>query len=238
MIPQEIMKQLQAPFEPSEIEWRVGSTNADKTKGMALAYVTNRAIQDRLDNVFGCFGWQNEFREWKKEGQICGISVLYEGKWITKWDGADDSNMEATKGGLSDAMKRAAYQWGIGRYLYKLPSVWVDIEARGKSYVIKQTPSLPKWALPNGYAANTPPQPSTPAQQPATPEAAQPASKPDSMTDKQRGKMMATMRDKHITKEQVVDYIGFNFGKESTKELTLAESSQLIEWLEAKEAAV
>ena len=66
---------------------------------------------------------------------------------------------------------------------------------------------------------------------------APPEQKPDSMTDKQRGKMMATMRDKNITKEQVVDYIGVEFGKESTKELTLAESSRLIEWLEAKEAA-
>ena len=56
--------------------------------------------------------------------------------------------MEATKGGLSDAMKRAAYQWGIGRYLYDLPDVWVEIEQKGKSYVIKKTPSLPKWALP------------------------------------------------------------------------------------------
>lgn len=148
---QEVMEKLQAPFDQSEIEWRVGSTTADKSKGMALAYVTNRAIQDRLDSVFGCFGWRNEFKEWKKEGQLCGISVLHEGAWITKWDGADDSDMEATKGGLSDAMKRAAYQWGIGRYLYKLPPIWTELEPRGKTYILKQTPKLPDWALPKGF---------------------------------------------------------------------------------------
>lgn len=71
-------------------------------------------------------------------------------EWITKWDGADDSNQEATKGGLSDSMKRAAYQWGIGRYLYKLPQNWVDIEPIGRSYKIKKKPSLPSWAIPKG----------------------------------------------------------------------------------------
>lgn len=146
----EIMNKLQAPFSPMEIEWRVGSTTTDKTKGLALAYITNRAIQNRLDEVFGCFGWRNEFREWRGNSQLCGISILHNGEWITKWDGADDSNMEATKGGLSDAMKRAAYQWGIGRYLYELPNVWVKIKAVGKSYVIDEIPSLPKWALPEG----------------------------------------------------------------------------------------
>ena len=149
---QEIMKRLRAPFAPEEIEWRVGATTKDKTKGMALAFVTNRAIQNRLDEVFGCFGWKNEYREWRGNSQLCGISVKYEGEWITKWDGASDTDFEATKGGLSDAMKRAAYQWGIGRYLYNLDPVWVPIRPAGKSYVIDgPPPTLPAWALPEGY---------------------------------------------------------------------------------------
>ena len=148
----EIMKRLQAPFAPEEIEWRVGATNKEKTKGLALAFVTNRAIQNRLDEVFGCFGWKNEYREWRGNAQLCGISVKYDGEWITKWDGASDTDFEATKGGLSDAMKRAAYQWGIGRYLYNLEPVWVPIKQAGKSYVIDgPPPNLPDWALPEGY---------------------------------------------------------------------------------------
>ncbi len=145
------MAKLQEPFKPEEIEWRVGSTNNDKTQGLALAYVTNRAIQNRLDETFGVFGWKNEFHAWKNNGQLCGISIKCGEEWITKFDGADDSNMEATKGGLSDAMKRAAYQWGIGRYLYNLDSVWMPIKKQGNSYVLAKTPILPKWALPEGY---------------------------------------------------------------------------------------
>lgn len=147
----EIMKKLQEPFPAEDIEWRVGSTNGDKTKGIALAYVTNRAIMNRLDSIFGPFGWKNEFREWKENSQLCGISIKVEGEWITKWDGADDSQTEAVKGGLSDAMKRAGYQWGIGRYLYNLENQWVPITARGRSYVLSDEPKLPKWALPEGY---------------------------------------------------------------------------------------
>ncbi|MFR7743272.1 MAG: Rad52/Rad22 family DNA repair protein [Acutalibacteraceae bacterium] len=57
---------------------------------------------------------------------MCGIStcscIYFEGKgFITKWDGAEDSDIEpASRGGLSDSMKRAAVRWGIGRVLYKM----------------------------------------------------------------------------------------------------------------------
>lgn len=125
-----VMKELQKPFKEDEIEWRVGATNKDKSMGLALPYVTNKAIQNRLDEVFGVFGWKNEFKEWKGKSQLCGISIWDEDKheWLTKYDGADDTNMEATKGGLSDAMKRAAVQFGIGRYLYKLDPIWGPIK--------------------------------------------------------------------------------------------------------------
>jgi hypothetical protein len=147
----EFMIALQKPFPAEDIEWRVGATSADKSKGVALAYLTNRAIMSRLDELFGPFGWRNEFREWKGSSQLCGISIKHEGEWITKWDGADDSQTEAVKGGLSDAMKRAGYQWGIGRYLYNLDPIWVPLKQAGRSYVLVSEPKLPKWALPEGY---------------------------------------------------------------------------------------
>lgn len=142
---------LQKPFAIEDIEFRVGSTSADKSKGIALAYLTNRAIMKRLDDIFGPFGWKNEYREWKGNSQLCGISIKYEGEWITKWDGADDSATEAIKGGLSDAMKRAAVQWGIGRYLYQLDQMWVPLKPQGRSHVMVNEPRLPQWALPEGY---------------------------------------------------------------------------------------
>lgn len=196
---QEIMKRLRAPFAPEEIEWRVGATTKDKAKGMALAFVTNRAIQNRLDEVFGCFGWKNEYREWRGNSQLCGISVKYEGEWITKWDGASDTDFEATKGGLSDAMKRAAYQWGIGRYLYKLDAVWVDIKPAGKSYAIVSAPKLPAWALPEGYEA---PGPSSKKQEQRT------------ITKAQAKKMVALAQNNTELVKQILEPYGYTqFGQ-------------------------
>ncbi len=144
----EIQEKLSAPFYPNEIEWRIGATSADKKSGIALPYITNRAIMNRLDDIFGICGWKNEFIITEKS-KICGLSLFINAEWITKYDGADDTNIEATKGGISNAMKRAAVQWGIGRYLYKLPTMWVPIEQFGKSYRLKgKPPELPNWALP------------------------------------------------------------------------------------------
>ncbi len=108
---------------------------------------------DRLDKVVGPGNWQDEYRPGPSGGVICGISIyVYEPEgacgWITKWDGAENTDFEAVKGGLSDAFKRAGVKWGIGRYLYGLEGVWVKCEQRGKSVVLKETPKLPAWALP------------------------------------------------------------------------------------------
>jgi hypothetical protein len=143
--PREIQALLAQPFAPEDIEWRLQVTLKDQLRGTAIPYVTNRAIQSRLDDVVGPENWHNEFKPWHgvkgKEAQICGISIYFEGRgWIQKWDGAEDSDIEPVKGGLSDSMKRAAVQWGVGRVLYSMDeTIWVSIETRGQSYVIKDS---------------------------------------------------------------------------------------------------
>jgi hypothetical protein len=136
---------LAAPFADAEIEWRLQWTDKEKGTGIAVPYVDNRAIQNRLDECVGINGWKNAFFPWhesdKKASQICGLSIWFAdiGEWVTKYDGAEDSDIERIKGGLSDAMKRAAVQWGIGRYLYGMDAVFVDTETRGRTPAIKKT---------------------------------------------------------------------------------------------------
>lgn len=141
--PRSIQAELLKPFAAADLEWRLQMTFEEKMTGIAVPYVTNRAIQNRLDSVVGAENWCNEFKPWhgsgKKEAQICGISIYFEDRgWITKWDGAEDSDIEPVKGGLSDSMKRAAVQWGIGRVLYNMDTVFVSIEKRGKTFLIKK----------------------------------------------------------------------------------------------------
>lgn len=147
----DLFPRLSAPFHSEDIEWRAGATNADKTKALALAYITSRAVMDRLDEVVGPENWRDEYKPGPDGGVICGLSLHIDGEWITKWDGAENTEFEAIKGGLSDAFKRAGYKWGIGRYLYRLESAWVPCELHGKSISLKSTPPLPTWALPNEW---------------------------------------------------------------------------------------
>lgn len=115
---------LKEPFYLNEYEWRPSRVGWHKEKGpwaLVLCYVTNRAIMDRLDKVVSPFRWQNSFIP-INGGFACKISIKdpETNEWIDKWDGSDTTEIEALKGGLSGAMKRAAVQWGIGRHLYKL----------------------------------------------------------------------------------------------------------------------
>lgn len=130
-----IFDELAEPFPPERIHWRVGSTNAkslgvkpwEATKGVALAYVNARDVMERLDEVVGPENWQDDFVETPKR-MMCRLSIRVDGEWITKADGAGDTNMEGEKGGFSDAFKRAAVKFGIGRYLYDCEAPWIDLQ--------------------------------------------------------------------------------------------------------------
>lgn len=176
------LNKLDEPFEPEDIEWRI-QRSGESGKGawaFVLAYVTNRAIQKRLDEVCGKDGWTNEYKPGPEGGVICGISIRCKDNngddcWLTKWDGAENTDVEAIKGGLSDAMKRCAVQWGIGRYLYRLEANFADCQMqtqRGKEWRMAQLknrtkfwwkpPELPSWALP----ASSKPKPKAPPKSP------------------------------------------------------------------------
>lgn len=143
-----LLKQLKNPFDTKFVKFRVGATNAAKTKGIALAYIDSREVMKRLDDVCGIDGWQDRYIP-MDGGFICELGIrMPDGEWVFKSNAAGFTHVEPIKGGASDALKRAAATWGVGRYLYYLPNTWVPITAQGKSYVLSSTPVLPKWALP------------------------------------------------------------------------------------------
>jgi hypothetical protein len=145
----ELLEKLSAPFAPATVSWRLGPTNTDKTRGMALAYIDARDVQDRLNEVCGT-KWQTR-HPWSSGTLIaCEIGIHVDGEWIWRGDGAGEIENEtsgtgerkeqaqdmARKAAFSDSFKRAAVRWGVGRYLYDIDSPWVEIEARGRSYFI------------------------------------------------------------------------------------------------------
>lgn len=163
---------LAAPFPPEQVSWRVGSTTQDKTKGMALAYIDSRDVMQRLDEVCGPAGWQCVYPHVAGK-TVCNIGIKVGDEWVWKADGAGDTDVEAEKGALSDAFKRAAVKWGIGRYLYDIDSPWVKLKAAGRSYVIddEDRPRLLR-ALAGSRPASSPAtrQEARPAQAEASPD--------------------------------------------------------------------
>lgn len=144
-----IFRQLAGPFPPQRISWRVGSTSGDKSRGLALAYIDARDVMERLDAVCTPGGWQVRY----PFPGCCEIGIKLPDGWVWKANGAGQTDVEGEKGQYSDAFKRAAVLWGIGRYLYDLPSPWVEIEAHGKSYRITDAAlgvlndKLAKWQI-------------------------------------------------------------------------------------------
>lgn len=147
----QIQAELLKPFKASDVEWRLQWADKEKKQGLAVPFIDNRAIQARLDATVGIFGWRNEFTEWQGEGgskkaQLCTLYIYSEtrSEWIGKSDGADNSDIEPVKGGLSDSMKRAAVEWGIGRFLYEFTPQWVAAKPRGNGFVVdeKDRPNL------------------------------------------------------------------------------------------------
>lgn len=124
-------KSLTRPFDQLEVKWRLGG------RSMALAYIDARVVMDRLDDVCGPENWQTSHI--CADGKtICRIGIKIGDEWIWKSDGAGDTKIEADKGAVSDSIKRAAVNWGIGRYLYQVRAVNVKTEKRGNRDVISK----------------------------------------------------------------------------------------------------
>jgi hypothetical protein len=133
---------LRAPFPKDSVSWRaqhISKKDNGNSQALALAYIDARDVMNRLDDVCGPGGWQCKYSHANGK-TVCDIGILVDNQktgiieWIWKADGAGDSDIEAEKGALSDAFKRAAVRWGIGRYLYDLEAVWVpcNINSNGK----------------------------------------------------------------------------------------------------------
>jgi len=164
------LRKLAEPFPAGDIEWRVSRAGVDRKEKiycMVLAYITARAISNRLDEVVGPGNWCNTTLECREvrpgvQAMQVGISIRVGDQWVTKYDVSESTNIEPAKGGFSGAMKRAGAQWGIGRYLYHLSETFAETsETGGKGWEYARLPEkqgggsyywkppvLPSWALP------------------------------------------------------------------------------------------
>lgn len=149
---QAITAALAAPFEPRDIKFKPQMVKNNRC--LAMAYIDARLIQDRLDEVLGVENWEDAYKILPDGSVMCRLRLKLGDRWITKTDVGSLSEQpdsgDRLKAAFSDALKRAAVKFGIGRYLYRLPAQWVDYDPVKKQ--IAQVPQLPAFALPKGKA--------------------------------------------------------------------------------------
>lgn len=124
------------------MRWKINTLAKNKTRCAIVPYIDARDIQDRLDRILGPENWYDHY-EAVGTATYCTLYINVDGVWIGKSDCGltishdDDKDKDkdkamTDKGTASDAFKRAAVKWGIGRYLYKLPLMWLDYDSRAK----------------------------------------------------------------------------------------------------------
>lgn len=113
-----------------DFKWRVQSMYPNKTNpthAIMIPYVDARDVQERLDEVIGASGWQNDFKA-VGDRLFGGIGILINGQWVWKWDRGIASQTEKEKGEASDCFKRAAVEWGINRDAYMVGTVKLKVK--------------------------------------------------------------------------------------------------------------
>ena len=159
----QLLAELEVPFPPDQVRWRVTNTTNDKTRGQIVPYADPRAYTDRLSALFSPQGWTREYKvetmgnitRVKKGKSIvsgkvlvtCTVTII--GFWSHSGTGeewADDDNGMTSAD--AQAFKRACSCFGLGRYFYDFPAVWVDLDQNRQPV---RTPMLSAWALPENW---------------------------------------------------------------------------------------
>lgn len=179
-----------SPFPFADIQWCAGQPNADKTSAVVLPKLDPRAVATRLDEVLGVDGWKLSYREvvagQKLVAVVAALSVRFStadgSEWVTKEDAAhvcETMNVItefAIKGAYTDAFKRAASMWGVGRYLYKMPRVRAALDGNQRPIMTAEV-----WAQLG--VAEPPASADTEVQLPASPPTPTETPKPEPVQD-------------------------------------------------------
>jgi hypothetical protein len=159
----EMVAELEVPFDPVVIEWRITNTTkgSGKPRGQVIPYADQRAYTDRLNALFSTAGWTRKytvhtsanFQRGKDQRVVakvfvtCDLAIFGLGSHSATGEEWTD-NENAGTSAEAQAFKRAAACFGLGRYLYYFTGMWVDLDDRKRP---KITPKLAGWATPQGW---------------------------------------------------------------------------------------
>jgi hypothetical protein len=145
----QLQERLAEPFEPSEVKFKPQAVK--NGRAMAVPYIDARLVAERLDRDLGLGGWEDDYTVLPSGEVVCHLTLhLSPGVKVTRCDVGGQSDQpddgDKLKAAFSDALKRAAVKFGIGRYLYRINLGWVDYDEQKRRFV--KAPALPAHALP------------------------------------------------------------------------------------------
>lgn len=132
-----ITREFLKPFDETEIKLKPAMVK--NNRALVLAFIDARLVLDRLDEVVGINNWRDEYQLLPGGEVECRLSVRIAGEWITKSDVGGQSEQpddgDKMKAAFSDALKRAAVKFGVGRFLYRRPQQWMDYDPVKKQII-------------------------------------------------------------------------------------------------------
>lgn len=230
---------LGAPLPVEDVEFKPGRGGSGP-----LIYLTARAVQEVLDQVVGAGNWSFIWEPFIMEAlpgvkadtktpdnlgthlrTVRGTLSLF---GVPKQDVGNASDIDPDKGAVSDALKRCAVMWGIGRYLYGLK---VSNEAEYREKVLGETPAARQQAQQPARPAlqGGQPRPEPPRRQPTAPV-------PPAAASPLTGRLQAALARHHssleaLNRKRVAE------GKPPWDELAPSQQEQLVEYFERKPVA-
>ena len=142
MLSKGVVMELRKPFDPEAIKWKI-QTNPKEGQDMAVvvAYIDARDVTERLD-IATDGDWSSEFflpqvNAGKLYSLECALTVC----GVTRRDVGTVSlprkdDEDNTKDLYSDALKRAAVQFGVGSHVYRFPKVKAKVQQFGRTFML------------------------------------------------------------------------------------------------------
>ena len=127
-----ILAELAKPFDPAAVEFKPGAVAKNEARALALAYVDSREYMRRLDSADPT--WSDTYQVLEDSIVVCHLTVAGVTRCdLGQKDEADENSLTAA---AAQAFKRSCTKFGLGRYLYALPQVWVEFDPQKKHFTL------------------------------------------------------------------------------------------------------
>ncbi len=235
----EDLRILKAPFPKENLGVKVQSTSKDRTRALLVLYLQHTDVQDRLEMVDPA--WTTEVINEERVGDTIYVRIRMTLKGVSRENVGEGNDPKAA---YSDALKRAAMLFGVGRYLYDSPTVWAEYNEsrdRFRQWSIQDYEKFAKGQhVPTAPAAEEHPETPGLTTQPPAKAAEKGAEKPSkgktsARSREQLNRVLMNLYRPYLTKfpeTRFVELLQARYNVGETRLMTLEQIEDLVSFME------